>query len=63
MTKNEAKKLQAGDKVTHNRKVYSVQSLILESDWWWCGDKYDNPPLVVTTDGAVIAHRLLTHSS
>jgi hypothetical protein len=56
MTKNEAKKLQAGDKVecTHNRRIYTVQSVLLTSD-----DKRDKVPLIVTTEGLVITHRLV----
>lgn len=56
MNKTNAKKLQTGDQVfcTHDRKTYTVASLILTSP-----DKHDRVPLVVTTDGSVITHRLL----
>ena len=57
MTSKEAKKLQAGDQVrcTHNRRTYTVQSLVLTST-----DKRAKVPLVVTTEGIVITHKLLT---
>lgn len=60
MSKVKATKLQAGDQVvcTHDRRTYTVASLILTSP-----DKRDRVPLVVMTDGQVITHRLLEEAS
>ena len=57
MTRKEARKLQAGDRVrcTHDRMTYTIQSVVLTS-----ADKRDKVPLVVTTEGIVITHKLLT---
>jgi hypothetical protein len=56
MNKTNAKKLQAGDQVfcTHDRKTYTVASVILKSP-----DRHDKVPLIVTTDGSVITHAML----
>ena len=56
MNKTKAESLQAGDQVrcTYDGKTYTVRSVVLTSP-----DARDKVPLIVTTEGRVITHRLL----